>query len=131
MVFILDRSLRVLKLYNPNEEELMVSSERLIGENVGKYLDKKFADMIEFCIQKTIEADGVYEMEYDIETSHGTEYYEARYFRIRKNEFACFVRNITDRKKGELLLEQNQELLNSILDNIPCPFMLKDVNKAA
>lgn len=128
MVFILDRSLRVLKLYNPNEEELMVPSERLIGENVGKYLDKKFADMIEFCIQKTIEADGVYEMEYDIETSHGTEYYEARYFRIRKNEFACFVRNITDRKKGELLLEQNQELLNSILDNIPCPFMLKDVN---
>lgn len=128
MVFIFDRSLRVLKLYNPNDKELMVSKEKLIGEKVGKYLDKKFADMIETSIQKTIESDGVYEIEYEIETSHGTEYYEGRFFRIRKKEFACFIRNITVRKKGELLLKQNQELLNSILDNIPCPFMLKDIN---
>lgn len=128
MVFIFDRSLRVLKLYNPNQEELIVPSEQLIGEYVGKYLDKKFTDMIEFSIQKTVESEGVYEMEYEIETSHGIKYYEGRYFQIRKNEFACFIRNITGRKKGELLLKQNQELLNSILDNIPCPFMLKDID---
>ena len=128
MVFIFDRSLRVLKLYNPNEKELMVPSEQLIGEYVGKYLDKKFADLIESSIQKTIESDGVYEVEYQIETPYRTQYYEGRFFRIRKNKFACFVRNITVRKKGELFIQQRQELLNSILDNIPCPLMLKDVD---
>ncbi len=128
MVFIFDRSLRVLKLYNPNEKELMVPSEQLIGEYVGKYLDKKFADLIESSIQKTIESDGVYEVEYQIETPYRTQHYEGRFFRIRKNKFACFVRNITVRKKGELFIQQRQELLNSILDNIPCPLMLKDVD---
>ena len=128
MVFIFDRSLRVRKLYNPNEKELMVPSEQLIGENVRKFLSGDFADLIESSIQKTVESDGVHEMEYNIKTPHGTEYYEGRFFCIRKNEFACFIRNITARKKGEMFLKQNQELLNLILDNVPCPFMLKDID---
>lgn len=128
MVFIFDRSLRVLKIYNPNKEEIMFSGEPLIGEHIGNFLDKKFVELIENRIRKTVESDDVYEMEYKLETPRGTSYYEGRFFRIRKNEFACFIRNITVRKKGELLLKQNQELLNSILDNIPCPFMLKDIN---
>lgn len=68
-----------------------------------KISGQKIADLIESSIQKTIESDGVYEVEYQIETPYRTQHYEGRFFRIRKNKFACFVRNITVRKKGELL----------------------------
>lgn len=128
MVFIFDHSLRILKLYNPNEKELIVPASELIGENVRDHLNGRFADLIEASIKKTIESDGVYEMEYEVQGEQGKEYYEGRFLCIRKNEFACFVRNITSRKRNEILMKQNQELLNSILDNIPFPVMLKDMD---
>lgn len=128
MIFVFDRSLRVLKLYNPDEKELMVSASELIGKDVREYLDKKFADMIESCIQKTIETNAPCEVEYQIDTPCGVEYYEGRFLSVGKNEFVCIVRNITERKKNELLFKQNQDLLTSMLDNIPFPVMMKDVD---
>lgn len=128
MVFVFDSSLKIIRLYNPNEKELLVSSDLLIGTNVREHLNERFGQMIEESIRKTIESDGMYEMEYDIDTPRGIQYYEARFISVKKNEYACFIRNITERKTNELLLKQNQELLSSILDNIPFPIMLKDVD---
>lgn len=128
MIFVFDRSLRVLKLYNPDEKGLIIPASQLIGKDVRECLDKKFADMIESCIRKTIETDAPCEIEYQIDTSCGPEYYEGRFLSVGKNEFVCIVRNITERKKNELLFKQNQDLLTSMLDNIPFPVMMKDVD---
>lgn len=128
MIFVFDRSLRILRLYNPNEKELMLPASQLIGKDIREYIDRKFVDMIESCIRETIETDAPCEIEYEIEKSTGTVYYEGRFLSVGKNEFACIVRNITERKKNELQFKQNHDLLNSVLDNIPFPVMMKDVD---
>ena len=41
---------------------------------------------------------------------------------------ACFERDITGRKKNEVAIKQNQRLLNAVLDNMPMPLIIKDID---
>ena len=41
---------------------------------------------------------------------------------------ACFERDITGRKKNEVAIRQNQRLLNAVLDNMPMPLIIKDID---
>lgn len=128
MIFVFDHNLKILKLYNPGQKELLLPVGQLIDSSGGKYPDAELVELIREEIEKAAAAGGRWETEYKIENPDETNYYEGRYLRITENEFACFVRNITERKKRELLYIQNQELLNSILDNIPFPLTMKDVD---
>ena len=55
-------------------------------------------------------------------------YYEGRFKRVQENLVACFERDITGRKKNEVAIRQNQRLLNAVLDNMPMPLIIKDID---
>ena len=128
MVFILDSSLCILKIYNPDRKSLMAEPEKLIGTNLREYFSELEIGKFEKAIQLAFETNQTIELEYSLVVHDDVQYFEARYLKIDENLITCIIRNITTRKKTELAIKQNQEFLTSVLDNIPFPVMLKDVN---
>lgn len=126
MVFILDRSLNVLKIYNPDKTTLLVDPETLLGTNLKEYFPEKELRQFEKGVKSALNSNITLEIEYSLVLNAETQYFEARYLKIDDNTVTCIVRNITERKKAEIAIKQNQEFLNSVLDNIPFPVMLKD-----
>ncbi|MEG2339335.1 MAG: ATP-binding protein [Odoribacter sp.] len=128
MVFMLDQNFRILKLYNPIRKELFVPMSELLGKDITSIVEPKLATLVRNGVEMSLKNKGIFETEYELETSAGINYYEGRYLYIKENEIVCFVRDITKRKTFELQLKQNKDLLNIILDNIPFPVVLKDVD---
>ncbi len=67
-------------------------------------------------------------MEYTVSVHGKITYYEGRFKRVQENLVACFERDITGRKKNEVAIRQNQRLLNAVLDNMPMPLIIKDID---
>lgn len=126
MVFILDRFLNVLKIYNPDRTTLLVDPETLSGTNLKEYFPEEEFRQFEKGVKSALNSNITLEIEYSLVLNAETQYFEARYLKIDDNTVTCIVRNITERKKAEIAIKQNQEFLNSVLDNIPFPVMLKD-----
>lgn len=126
MVFILDNSLRILRIYNP-EEILLAPARQLIGKNLGDYFSADDLRVFEAGIKAALESEEVQEIEYTVKNEAETLYFEARCLKLETHIVAVVIRNITKRKKSDLVIKKNQEFLKSVLDNIPFPVMLKDV----
>lgn len=128
MVFILDSSLRILKIYNPDRKTLLAEPAKLIGTNLREYFSEMVIGKFEKAIQSAFETNQTIELDYSLVIHDDVQYFEARYLKINEELVTCIIRNITIRKKAELAIKQNQQFLTSVLDNIPFPVMLKDVN---
>lgn len=128
MVFILDSSLRILKIYNPDRKTLLAEPKKLIGTNLRDYFPEVETNKFDKAIHAVFETNQTVELEYSIVIHSDVQYFEARYLKIDEDLVTCIIRNISARKKADLTVKQNQQFLTSVLDNIPFPVMLKDVN---
>lgn len=126
MVFILDSSLRILRIYNP-EETLLAPVKQLRGKSLGDYFPPGDLHIFEAGVKAALESEEVQEIEYAVKKGVETLYFEARCLKLETHVVAVVIRNITKRKKSDLVIKKNQEFLKSVLDNIPFPVMLKDV----
>lgn len=126
MVFILDRDLNILKVYNPDREALLIEPENLPGTNLKEYFPEKELQQFEKGVKVALNSNITLEVEYSLVINAEIQYYESRYLKIDDNAVTCIIRDITKRKKAEIAIQRNQEFLNSVLDNIPFPVMLKD-----
>lgn len=127
MIFVLDSSLRVLKLYNPNFSVLLDAPERLIGSTLHAYFPETQIREFEIGVKKALDANEISEIEYFLVLGAEIRYFEARFLNIDEKRASCIVRDITERKKRDITVSRNQEFLKSILDNLPFPVMLKDI----
>lgn len=127
MVFILDDALNIHKLYNPDYKTLLTSPESIVGKNLKDFFPEE--DILQFQkgVNTALESENTLEVEYTLSIDSEKQFFEARYQKIDDKQVACVIRNITKRKKRDLVIEQSQTLLKSILDNIPFPVMLKDI----
>lgn len=128
MVFILDGGLRISRLYNPDKRYLLVEPADLPGTNLQEYFPVEDITLFQQGVDYALKENKPFEAEYALTIEGDTAYFEARFTRLKEDTVACMIRNISKRKKGELAIKQNQEFVNSVLDNIPFPVMLKDLN---
>lgn len=128
VIFIFDRSFRVIKIYNTGEKKLFVDAGVLVGKDIREYLPADLKVVIEKGVGEAWLKDEPYEVEYEIRGSRSINYYEARFLHIFEGQVACFIRDITARKESELVSKRNEDLLNAVLDNMPLPVMLKDID---
>lgn len=128
MIFMVDHTFRIRKIYNGNAEALSTPEDQIIGRHLKDCIDPAGIDQVLSQIQETLQFDRVTEAEYTITLNGHTHFFEGRYKRIEKDLVACFERDITLRKKNEKTIRQNKELLDSVLDNMPMPLIIKDIN---
>ena len=128
MIFMVDNQFNIQKIYNADPVKLSLPVEALIGRNLKDCVDPPFVDIVISNLREALISDKVYEVEYTVSVHGKITYYEGRFKRVQENLVACFERDITGRKKNEVAIKQNQRLLNAVLDNMPMPLIIKDID---
>lgn len=129
MIFIVDNKFIIRHIYNANTAILPTAPEKLIGTAFSSLVDQAYHDEVN---NKILEALNNHkhtaEVEYSLTLPDGKHYYEGRFKHIQDNLVVCLERDISKRKNQEISLQQNEELMNLILDNMPTPVMVKDID---
>lgn len=128
MIFMVDGQLRILYIYNADSQKLSRPSKELIGNSVLDFVDPVFVEEVKQKIAEALESERVTSTEYAIAHTGCKVYYEGRFKRVHKNLVACFERDITERRRKNIAIQQSETLLHAILDNIPIPVMVKDID---
>ncbi|MFX1338814.1 MAG: PAS domain S-box protein [Promethearchaeota archaeon] len=100
--------------FRGKREELYVPPEDFLGKNIRDIFPRYFIDLSIEAINKTIETKEPTIIEYSLPIRGEERYYEARVLYFSKNQVAIFVREITERKKAELLVEEEFEKLKEL-----------------
>lgn len=129
MIFIVDDQFIVRHIYNAIPAKLLKPEEEIVGVPFEDKIDPPGREIIKAKISSALADDQQISVaEYTVTFESGRRYYEGRFKRVRKNMVAWFERDITERKKQEIALAQHEELMGLVLDNMPTPVMVKDIN---
>jgi PAS domain S-box-containing protein len=121
MMFHLDRSGTFLN-YKADVKDLHEQSDSLIGQRNRDIAPQEFADLIESKIAETLASGQIHTFEYQLLVPDtGLCDFEARMAPSGPDEVIAIVRNITERKQSESLLNQRLEdlaLINQLNDAV-------------
>lgn len=128
MIFMVDDKLTIHHIYNVDPAKLLLPLKQIIGTQIGTLIGADNETFIKKIREALDDGDKIPVAEYTITFPDGERHFEGRFKRVRPNLVACFERDITERKFHELSLQQNEELMGAILDNMPTPVMVKNIN---
>lgn len=127
MSFIIDKSFRILEINNLYPHLLSLPVEKLKYSDIRDCQNAAFITLINEGIQHVQQSGKFYKTEYILESEEKKRYFECSFIPLPSNRFFGLVRDITIFRQAEILGNQEQLLLNEILDNLPIPIMLKDI----
>lgn len=129
VIYMVDKRSVVRHIYNADYLKRDITPQQLLGSQLIREVDRPGDELIKAKIQEALaDQKRVVEAEYTIADASGKRYYEGRFKRVHRNLVACFEREITERKLQELALRQNERLLATILDNMPMPVIVKNID---
>ena len=100
--------------YKGKREDLYLPPENFLGKNMKEIFPKDLAGISIEAIKKTNETKEPTNIEYSLPIRGEERYYEARILYFSKDQVAIFVREITERKKAELLVEEEFKKLKEL-----------------
>ncbi len=100
--------------YKGRVEDLYLPPENFLGKQIQDIFPKGLVDQSIEAIKKTIENKEPTIIEYNLPIRGEERYYEARILYFSKDQVAVFVREITERKKAELLVEEEFKKLKEL-----------------
>ncbi len=124
IIFEQDIEGNYLNVWTKDEIKLFVSKDQLIGKNVDEVLPQGLASSIKNAIKKAAYENKSVSLNYETTTHEEKEYYNAKITPVndvnnQEQRFVSLVRNVTQRRKAEMVIkEQNEELqeLNATKD---------------
>lgn len=127
-IFMVDGQFRIRHIYNAGGDTIPGTDEMLTGKYLPGFIDAEFVPVVRRKIAEALGSDRVTSTEYAVTHDGKRSYYEGRFKRVRENLVAFFERDITERLSKEIAVVQSENLLYSILDNMPIPVMVKDID---
>ncbi|MEG2370415.1 MAG: ATP-binding protein [Alistipes sp.] len=128
LVLMIDDKFVIRRVYNPEFLHDFLSPDQLVGHNISENVDVESLEGLRQKIREALKTNEVISVEYSLTFSGKTSYYEGRLKRIRKNMILCFERNVTERREKDMEIQQNEQLFKAVLDNMPMPLIIKDIN---
>lgn len=144
MIFVFDKQFRVVKLYNPDWLYMRLPADIMEGSNIFDVLEYKFAHKLESVLKNVFKTGNEIDteialsyMEHKIELFDGAdeessdkniEFFECRFRLISVERVVCYARNFNKRKVVEQYDRESINFMKSVLDNLPIPLMLKDID---
>ncbi len=127
LIFISDHKGNYIEFFNPKSKGLLYPEENLIGSNVRDVFDAPTAKLHIRKINECLKHKKLTSYEYSGENNGVTTFYEARIVYLEEDRVLRFVRDITDRKKDLETIQQEKQLLRTLIDNLPATIYVKDI----
>lgn len=124
IMFLIDDHLIIRKIYNGKK----IHEDLILGKHIKEYVDTEFIGNVESGIQHVLKSDDIVKVEYSVTYNGCKLYFEGRFKRLNEKYVICFEQDITERRKKDLSIKQNEKLLNAVLDNMPMPLIIKDID---
>lgn len=128
MIFMFDKSCKIVNILNPDQDELPCAHEQLIGQKISAILDGEAASQYEHTIKEVFESHELKSFEYHIVKQSQTIYSNARMLFLDNNTVICFTRNVTLEHNQHTETQRIQFFLETVLDYLPIPVYVKDAN---
>ncbi len=115
LMFVIDREGRFLSYHAPNAEMLAAPPEQFLGRRVDEVLPPTVATLSLNAIHLTLDLGTPQTIEYSLEMPQGTQYFEARHVPYGDDKVVVLVRDITEQKHAERLLNETNCRLEEAL----------------
>lgn len=115
IMFVMDGEGRFLSYHAPSAEMLAVPPEQFLGRRVDEVLPPTVAMLSLSAIRLTLELRTPQTIEYSLEMPQGTQYFEARHVPYGDDKVVVLVRDITEQKHAERLLNETNCRLEEAL----------------
>ena len=130
IIMLLDENVNCRDVWTSRPENLLVSKQELIGENLTKFLPKKVNDKFKKSCYQVVNGEEMKKLEYKLNIEGNIKYFEANLIAINKinneNEILATIRNITESKKLEKKLKYSQKRYKTIFKSAPIGIIIED-----
>jgi len=113
LYFLVDNNTTILD-YKGKEEDLYLPPELFLGKKLTDVMPIEIKDLSLNAVKNTIKTQKPQLMEYTLPIKDITRYFEARHLFFSEERVAIFIREITDRKKAELLIKEEVNKLKEL-----------------
>ncbi len=122
LIIVLDKNGTYIDYYTMETSDLFKKPEFFIGKNLIDILPSDVAGKYKEYSDAAINTKTVQVLEYSLPIPTGEEYYECKLTAFEDNKILCLIRNITQRKKIEKAVKENEikfkEIINQMNDGI-------------
>ncbi len=108
-----NREGQYLEIISKSEDELIQPKEKTIGKKITDLFPEEEAVRVMEHLRKSIDDDVLQKVEYEIPIKGQKKWFEARIVPSGEGEAFALIRNITERKKTEMILKEKNEELES------------------
>ncbi len=124
LAFVVSTDGYFVQLLSDSEHSLYKEGKHLVGKHIDETLPLPVASLVLDAIQRTVATSSTQSVEYKIESTDDTMWYEVRISPMNTGEgekslVVYIVRDITQRKMAEAKLKSERNLLRTLIDNVP------------
>ena len=113
LMFLFDEKGVFLDFSEGVDNELYTSPESFLCKTVDDVLPKEIADLTHLNLKRLFETGQMQAYEYQLAIDHQIKHFDSRMVLCGKHQGLSIVRDITDRKKSEILLQEKNEEIES------------------
>jgi PAS domain S-box-containing protein len=125
LLFRMDWEGTILEYAAAGTSDLTRNAKELLGKRIQDVPSTEAAEQFSAALDIVRATKSPAVIEYCLPFDERNNYYEARLIPLLRDQIIAIVRNITDRKRAEDELKDNEELLKSIIQGYPIPtFMI-------
>jgi len=110
LLFHNDKNGKFLSYFQRNHNTLLMKPEEFIGKNYHDIFEKELADKFLTGVREAIK-NQLIEIEYKLKQD---EYYSARFSKLNEDEVVVLIKDITERKKAEISLQESEIRLKEL-----------------
>lgn len=121
VMFVFDKTCTFVDFHAQSFENVYVSPDVFLGKKPEDVLPPDVAKSTREKVEYILKTGNSEFNTYSLEINGETKFYESRGVPLGDDKVLAFVRDITERKKAEELLSENQSFLDLILQTVPDP----------
>ena len=128
LMFRMDREGRYLEHHAPNPDDLMVPAEKFLGRTAREVLPPELAQLCIVHIERVLQTGEPQIYEYQVTGRKGQRHWEVRVTHCAEEQVLLLVRDITERRRAERKLQENEQRLSLLVRQSPLAVIVWDLN---
>ena len=128
VVLVLDRQGYYLKVVSTNPKLLYRSAAELLGEPLQRFFSAEQSMKFLKLIHRVLDTQTTQQTEYSLILDGGVHWFSANCSPLDSNRVLLVARDISDRKRAEMALQESESILRQVTENLPMFFGLRPLD---